>query len=213
MDNQNKEIDQTNSEKSDKIFYSGYDDTKSIQGSTQAHGNSTINSHVEEEDKDNQNKEKGNESNKIELKEDFFPVYEKVVEELFSKSGTSNLENIQNDMLLNLEENNQNPKVDNSQDGLILTKLISDGNNQNYNIPLPPNQQEDIYRNIEIINEVELPVNEGDNFVAQALSDFNLNGPELENLFYDENNDNVTDNNVNINSNNDISHKNSDDKT
>ena len=116
-------------------------------------------------------------------------------------------------MLLNLEENNQNPKVDNSQDGPILTKLISDGNNQNYNIPLPPNQQEDIYRNIEIINEVELPVNEGDNFVAQALSDFNLNGPELENLFYDENNDNVTDDNVNINSNNDISHKNSDDKT
>ena len=213
MDNQNKEIDQTNSEKSDKIFYSGYDDTKSIQGSTQAHGNSTINSHVEEEDKDNQNKEKGNESNKIELKEDFFPVYEKVVEELFSKSGTSNLENIQNDMLLNLEENNQNPKVDNSQDGPILTKLISDGNNQNYNIQLHPNQQEDIYRNIEIINEVELPVNEGDNFVAQALSDFNLNGPELENLFYDENNDNVTDNNVNINSNNDFSHKNSDDKT
>ena len=213
MDNQNKEIEQTNSEKSDKIFYSGYDDTKSIQGSTQAHGNSTINSHVEEEDKDNQNKEKGNESNKIELKEDFFPVYEKVVEELFSKSGTSNLENIQNDMLLNLEENNQNPKVDNSQNEPILTKLISDGNNQNYNIQLHPNQQEDIYRNIEIINEVELPVNEGDNFVAQALSDFNLNGPELENLFYDENNDDVTDNNVNINSNNDISHKNSDDKT
>ena len=213
MDNQNKEIEQTNSEKSDKIFYSGYDDTKSIQGSTQAHGNSTINSHVEEEDKDNQNKEKGNESNKIELKEDFFPVYEKVVEELFSKSGTSKLENIQNDMLLNLEENNQNPKVDNSQNEPILTKLISDGNNQNYNIQLHPNQQEDIYRNIEIINEVELPVNEGDNFVAQALSDFNLNGPELENLFYDENNDNVTDNNVNINSNNDISHKNSDDKT
>ena len=213
MDNQNKEIDQINSEKSDKTFYSGYDDTKSIQGSTQAHGNSTINSHVEEEDKDNQNKEKGNESNKIELKEDFFPVYEKVVEELFSKSGTSNLENIQNDMLLNLEENNQNPKVDNSQDGPILTKLISDGNNQNYNIPLPPNQQEDIYRNIEIINEVELPVNEGDNFVAQALSDFCKNGPELENLIYDENNDNITDNNVNINSNNDISHKNSDDKT
>ena len=213
MDNQNKEIEQTNSEKSDKIFYSGYDDTKSIQGSTQAHGNSTINSHVEEEDKDNQNKEKGNESNKIELKEDFFPVYEKVVEELFSKSGTSKLENIQNDMLLNLEENNQNPKVDNSQNEPILTKLISDGNNQNYNIQLHPNQQEDIYRNIEIINEVELPVNEGDNFVAQALSDFNLNGPELENLFYDENNDNVTDDNVNINSNNDISHKNSDDKT
>ena len=213
MDNQNKEIEQTNSEKSDKIFYSGYDDTKSIQGSTQAHGNSTINSHVEEEDKDNQNKEKGNESNKIELKEDFFPIYKEVVEEHFSKSGTNNLENFQNDMLLNLEENNQNPKVDNSQNEPILTKLISDGNNQNYNIQLPPNQQEDIYRNIEIINEVELPVNEGDNFVAQALSDFNLNGPELENLFYDENNDNVTDNNVNINSNDDISHKNSDDKT
>ena len=213
MDNQNKEIDQINSEKSDKTFYSGYDDTKSIQGSTQAHGNSTINSHVEEEDKGNKKEEKGNEPNKIELKEDYFPIYKEEVEEHFSKSGTDNLENFQNDMLSNLEENNQNPKVENSQNGPILAKLISGDNNQNYNIPLPLDQQEDIYRNLEIINEVEFQENEGDNFVAQALSDFCKNGPELENLIYDENNDNITDNNVNINSNNDISHKNSDDKT